>query len=105
DVRTGLKGRQIPEAALICNFPGGEAGDPGLMEYSDVRTFFHEFGHLLHTLFAGQHQWVGTGGIRTEHDFVEAPSQMLEEWTRDPQTLQTFARHYQTHEAIPTEMV
>jgi thimet oligopeptidase len=105
DVRTGLKGRQIPEAALICNFPGGEAGDPGLMEYSDVRTFFHEFGHLLHTLFAGEHRWIGTGGIRTEHDFVEAPSQMLEEWTRDPATLATFARHYETHQPIPAEMV
>ncbi|HXS83721.1 MAG TPA: M3 family metallopeptidase, partial [Methylomirabilota bacterium] len=105
DVRTGLKDRQIPEAALICNFPGGEAGDPGLMEYADVKTFFHEFGHLLHTLFAGQHQWIGTGGIRTEHDFVEAPSQMLEEWMRDPKTLQTFAKHYQTHQPVPTELV
>jgi thimet oligopeptidase len=105
DVRTGLKGRQIPEAALICNFPGGEAGDPGLMEYSDVRTFFHEFGHLLHTLFAGRHTWIGIGGIRTEQDFVEAPSQVLEEWTQDPAVLATFARHYQTHEAIPVELV
>src|SRR5207248_11018124 len=73
DVRTGVEGRQIPEAALICNFPGGEKGDPGLMEYGDARTFFHEFGHLLHTLFAGHHQWAGIGGIRTEQDFVEAP--------------------------------
>jgi thimet oligopeptidase len=105
DVRTGVAGRQIPEAALICNFPGGEAGDPGLMEYSDVKTFFHEFGHLLHTLFAGEHRWVGTGGIRTEHDFVEAPSQMLEEWTRDATTLATFARHHETNEPIPATMV
>ena len=81
DVRTGVTGKQIPEAALICNFPGGDPKDPGLMEHSDVRTFFHEFGHLLHPMFAGHHEWVGTGGIRTEQDFVEAPSQMLEEWT------------------------
>jgi len=65
DVRTGVNGKQIPEAALICNFPGGDAKDPGLMEHSDVRTFFHEFGHLLHTMFAGHHDWVGIGGIRT----------------------------------------
>lgn len=105
DVRTGLEGRQIPEAALVCNFPGGEPDDPGLMEYGDVRTFFHEFGHLLHTLFAGHHEWIGTGGIRTEHDFVEAPSQMLEEWTRDPATLASFARHYRTGEPIPAALV
>jgi thimet oligopeptidase len=105
DIRTGLKGQQIPEAALICNFPGGVAGDPGLMEHGDVETFFHEFGHLLHNMFAGNHPWVGTGGIRTEHDFVEAPSQMLEEWAWDPATLATFAKHYQTKEPIPATLV
>jgi thimet oligopeptidase len=105
DIQTGVEGRQIPEAALICNLPGGEPGDPGLCEYNDVNTFFHEFGHLLHTLFAGHHRWCGIGGIRTEHDFVEAPSQMLEEWMKDPATLATFAKHYQTGEAIPAEVV
>ena len=104
-VKTGVAGKQIPEAALICNFPGGEKDEAGLMEYSDVRTFFHEFGHLLHTLFGGQQQWVGIGGIKTEWDFVEAPSQLLEEWTRDAATLQTFARHYETNEPIPSELV
>src|SRR6266545_2767685 len=105
DVRTGVEGRQLPEAALICNFPGGVPGDPGLMEHNGVTTFFHEFGHLLHTMFAGHHAWVGTGGIRTEHDFVEAPSQMLEEWTWDPAVLATFSRHYQTGAPIPAELV
>jgi thimet oligopeptidase len=104
-VRTGAAGRQIPEAVLVCNFPGGLAGDPGLMEHDDVVTFFHEFGHLLHTLFAGRHKWVGIGGISTEQDFVEAPSQMLEEWTWDANVLQSFARHYKTNEPIPTELV
>jgi len=104
-VRTGVAGRQIPEAVLVCNFPGGEANDPGLMEHDDVETFFHEFGHLLHELFAGRHNWIGVGGIRTEQDFVEAPSQMLEEWTWDPMVLQTFAKHYQTNEPIPTALV
>src|SRR5437867_9647004 len=61
DVRTGVAGRQIPEAALICNFPGGDPGDPGLMEHGDVQTFFHEFGHLLHNMLAGRRRWVGIG--------------------------------------------
>jgi thimet oligopeptidase len=104
-VRTGVAGKQIPEAVLVCNFPGGIANDPGLMEHDDVVTFFHEFGHLLHTLFAGRHKWIGIGGISTERDFVEAPSQMLEEWTWDAPTLQSFARHYKTNEPIPTALV
>ena len=103
-VRTGIAGQQIPEAALVCNFPGGDAGDPGLMEHQDVIRFFHEFGHLLHELFAGHHRWLGVGGIRTEQDFVEAPSEMLEEWTWNPGALQTFAKHYQTNEPIPTAL-
>ena len=105
DIRTGIEGRQIPEAALICNLPGGEAGDPGLCEYNDVNTFFHEFGHLLHTMFAGHHKWVGTGGIRTEQDFVEAPSQMLEEWMKSPEVLAAFAKDPKTGKVIPAELV
>lgn len=104
-IRTGVRDRQIPEAALVCNFPGGVEGDPGLMTHDDVVTFFHEFGHLIHFLLAGQHQWVGIGGISTEQDFVEAPSQMLEEWSWDPATLATFAKHYQTNEPIPVALV
>jgi thimet oligopeptidase len=105
DIRAGVKDRHLPEAALVCNFPGGEPGDAGLMEHKDIETFFHEFGHLLHSLFAGGHRWAGVAGIRTEHDFVEAPSQMLEEWTWDPPVLATFARHHETGELIPAEMV
>ena len=104
-IRSGVTGRQIPEASLICNLPGGEPGDPGLMTHDDVETFFHEFGHLVHALVSGRHQWVGISGISTEQDFVEAPSQMLEEWIWDPKTLQTFAKHYQTNEPIPTQLV
>jgi thimet oligopeptidase len=104
-IRTGIAGRQIPEAALICNLPGGQAGDPGLMTHDDVVTFFHEFGHLVHALVGGHHQWVGIGGTNTEQDFVEAPSQMLEEWTWDPATLATFAKHYETNQPIPAALV
>lgn len=105
DIRTGIEGRQIPEAALVCNFPGGTPGDPGLCEIDDAETFFHEFGHLLHTMFAGHGKWVGVGGIRTEQDFVEAPSQMLEEWMKSPEVLATFAKHYETNEPVPAELV
>jgi thimet oligopeptidase len=104
-IRTGVRNRQIPEAALVCNFPGGIPGDPGLMTHDDVVTFFHEFGHLIHSLLAGRHQWIGIGGISLEQDFIEAPSQMLEEWAWDATTLQTFARHYQTDEPIPAALV
>lgn len=104
-VRSGIEGVQIPEAALVCNFPGGIEGDPGLMEHNDVVTFFHEFGHLLHHLFGGRQKWIGVSGIQTEWDFVETPSQMLEEWAWDPATLGTFAKHYQRDEAIPAELV
>ena len=104
-IRTGAAGVQLPEAALICNFPGGTPGDPGLMEYQDVTTFFHEFGHLLHSIFGGNQRWEPVSGIATEQDFVEAPSQMLEEWTRDATVLRLFAKHYQTGEPIPVEMV
>jgi thimet oligopeptidase len=104
-IRTGVAGRQVPEAALVCNLPGGQPGDPGLMTHDDLLTFFHEFGHLVHALVAGQHQWVGIGGNNTEQDFIEAPSQMLEEWTWDPGTLATFAKHYQTNQPIPEALV
>ena len=100
----GKQGQQLPEAALICNFSGGNPGDPGLMEYSEVTTFFHEFGHLMHWIFQGQRPWAGYGN-NLESDFVEAPSQMLEEWMHDPKVLATFALNYQTNQPIPAEMV
>ena len=105
DIRSGLAGREIPEAALVCNFPGGVAGDPGLMEHQDVRTLFHEFGHLLHALFGGHRRWSGTSGIRTEHDFIEVPSQLFEEWIWDPTVLATFAHHHETGAPIPADLV
>jgi thimet oligopeptidase len=101
----GIRGRQLPEAALICNFPEPKEGNPGLMQYSDVVTFFHEFGHLMHALLGGRQAWAGISGIATEGDFVEVPSQMLEEFFRDPALLATFAHHVETGEPIPAELV
>ena len=75
------------------------------MDYDDVVTFFHEFGHLVHFIAAGRQQWAGVSGISMEADFAEAPSQMLEEWMHSPAVLRKFARHYKTGEPIPTELV
>ncbi len=104
-VVTGVRGRSMPEAALICNFPGGDDKDPGLLQYNDVVTFFHEFGHLMHAILGGQTEWAGLSGFATEGDFIEVPSQMLEEFFRDAKLLQAFAKHYQTGETLPTETI
>jgi thimet oligopeptidase len=101
----GVAGEQLPIAALICNFPGGKSGDPGLMQYSDVVTFFHEFGHLMHAILGGKQKWAGLSGIATEGDFVEVPSQMLEEFFRDASLLASFALHYQNNSPLPAELV
>jgi thimet oligopeptidase len=104
-VLDGIRGKQLPEAILVCNFPVPTASDPALMTYDDVDTIFHEFGHLMHHILGGQQQWAGISGITMESDFAEAPSQMLEEWIRSPQVLAKFARHYKTGEPIPAELV
>jgi thimet oligopeptidase len=104
-VVTGVRGRYMPEAALICNFPAAADDDPGLMQYSDVVTYFHEFGHLMHAILGGHTEWAGLSGFATEGDFVEVPSQMLEEFFRDVALLQSFARHYETGEVLPAELI
>jgi thimet oligopeptidase len=106
-ITSGLTGVQLPSAALVTNFPdpSKSAGGPALMEHNQVTTFFHEFGHLLHHLMAGRHRWVTQSGINCEWDFVEAPSQLMEEWAWDPAVLATFAVHHQTGERIPSELV
>ena len=101
----GVRGRYLPEAALICNFPGGTTEDSGLMQYNDVVTYFHEFGHLMHAILGGRTEWAGLSGFATEGDFIEVPSQMLEEFFRDEKLLQSFARHYQTGEVLPAETI
>ena len=97
---TGKQGVRLPEYVLVCNFPRA-TGEPGLMERDDVITFFHEFGHLVHGIMRGNTKWA-TGDL--ENDFIEAPSQMFEEWPKDPAILKTFARHYKTNEPIPAEL-
>ena len=104
-VVAGVRGRVLPEAGLICNFPAPEETDPGLLQYSDVVTFFHEFGHLMHALLGGHTEWVGLSGFATEGDFIEVPSQMLEEFFRDEKLLQVFAKHYETGETLPSALI
>jgi thimet oligopeptidase len=101
---SGVLNHQLPEASLVCNFPQPSADDAGLMQYSDVVTCFHEFGHLMHEVLGGRQRWAGQSGISTEGDFVEVPSQMLEEFFEDPELVRTFARHYKTGEPIPHDV-
>lgn len=104
NLRQGVAGRAIPIGVLVMNFPAGSHAT-GLMEHADVETFLHEFGHMLHHIFGGQGaRWSGQSGVATEWDFVEAPSQMLEEWVYDYDTLARFAVNAKG-EAIPRALV
>ncbi len=94
----GLAGRQLAEGVLVCNF------SRGLMEHDHVVTLFHEFGHLVHHVLAGRGEWTRFAGVATEWDFVEAPSQMLEEWAWDADILRSFATNADG-EPIPADLV
>ena len=98
DLVRGVAATQLAEGVLVCNF------NRGLMEHDEVVTLFHEFGHLVHHVLAGRTDWVRFSGVATEWDFVEAPSQMLEEWAWDADVLATFARNAQG-ETIPADLV
>jgi thimet oligopeptidase len=110
-LKDGVRGVQLPEGVLVCNFPvpepatGSRPASAGLMEHEDVVTMFHEFGHLMHHVLGGHQRWITQGGISTEWDFVEAPSQMFEEWAWRHDTLARFARHHETGEVIPKSLV
>lgn len=98
DLVTGVRDVQAPEGVLVCNFPRG------LMEHSQVVTLFHEFGHLVHHVLGGNQRWARFSGVATEWDFVEAPSQMLEEWAWDAEILRSFAKDADGA-PIPTDLV
>jgi thimet oligopeptidase len=110
-LKDGVRDVQLPEGVLVCNFPAPDPGGPGrpasagLMEHDDVVTMFHEFGHLMHHVLGGHQTWISLSGIATEWDFVEAPSQMFEEWAWSYDTLKRFARHHETGEVIPRSLV
>ena len=97
-VRIGVKDRIVPEAALLTNFPDG------LMEHGQVETYLHEFGHLLHWIFAGQRDLASQNFGEVENDVTEAPSTLLEEWVWDYDTLAKFATNAKG-ETIPASLV
>lgn len=98
DMVKGVAGAQLAEGVLVCNF------SRGLMEHDEVVTLFHEFGHLVHHVLGGQGEWLRFSGVATEWDFVEAPSQMLEEWAWDADVLATFACNAEGG-TIPADLV
>ncbi len=103
-LRAGIAGKQIPEGALICNFPASQPGAPAFLDHHDAVTMFHELGHLMNQML-GTQAWAGLSGLASENDFVELPSQMIEEWMKDPGVLQQFAKHYQTGQVIPASLL
>lgn len=96
----GIAGRALPESVLVCNF------SRGLLTHDELETFLHEFGHLIHAIFSGRHPYSPTAsfGDSWEWDFIEAPSQLLEEWAWNADVLQRFAVNDEG-EPIPTELV
>src|SRR5258707_2913600 len=100
----GQRGIRAPEGVLVCNFPKpGES--PALMQHSEVETFFHEFGHLLHHVVSGNQRCATVSGVCTECYFVEVSSVLLQECASDARTLSLFANHYQAVASISSELV
>mmetsp|Transcript_22645 Transcript_22645/g.70513 ORF Transcript_22645/g.70513 Transcript_22645/m.70513 type:complete len:714 (-) Transcript_22645:155-2296(-) len=95
---------QVPVAAMVCNFPKPSAEKPALLSHGNVETFFHEFGHVMHQL-CSKAKLAMFAGTRVERDFVEAPSQMLENWVWQPEALHRMSRHHKTGEPIPEELL
>jgi thimet oligopeptidase len=96
-------GPQLPTATLVCNFPAPTADMPSLLPHGDVETFFHEFGHVLHSVLT-KTKLSSQSGTSVSRDFVEAPSQIFENWTWNYESLQLFAKHYKTGEVLPNEL-
>lgn len=92
--------RLVPMAAIECNFPRPGGGGPALMSHHDAVTFFHEFGHVLHHVLS-ESELSSFSGTSVARDFVESPSQMLEEWAWSKETLDLFAVHHETGKPMP----
>jgi len=95
---------QKPISAIVANFTKPSADNPSLLRHTEVVTFWHEFGHILHQTLT-QADFLEFSGSSTERDFVEAPSQMLEHWVWDPEVLNRFAAHHQTGAALPEDLL
>jgi peptidyl-dipeptidase Dcp len=94
--------RIAPVTTIVCNFTRPSGDTPALLSPDETETFFHEFGHALHNLFKNVNYY-GTSGV--PRDFVELPSQVMEHWAFEPEVLKVYAKHYQTGETIPAELI
>ncbi len=101
--QTYKDGKKVtPLVTIVCNFSQPTADQPSLLTADEAETLFHEFGHALHNLFRDVHYY-GVSGV--PRDFVELPSQVNEHWVFEPEMLKEYAKHYQTGEVIPEELV
>ncbi|MBZ0328602.1 MAG: M3 family metallopeptidase [Altibacter sp.] len=101
-IKDGVNER--PQVSIVCNFTKPTPSKPSLLTFNEVTTLFHEFGHALHGMLANT-TYKGLSGTNVYWDFVELPSQILENWCYEKETLELFATHYQTEEVIPMELV
>ncbi|RZZ81595.1 peptidyl-dipeptidase Dcp [Pseudoxanthomonas winnipegensis] len=101
--QNGLSGTK-PVVYNVCNFTKPAPGQPALLSFDDVTTMFHEFGHALHGMFSNV-KYPTLAGTATSRDFVEFPSQFNEHWASDPKVFAHYAKHYQTGEAMPADLV
>lgn len=93
-----------PHISIVCNFTRPTAAEPSLLTFNELTTLFHEFGHALHGLLS-QVTYPSLSGTNVARDFVELPSQLMENWCYEEETLRLFATHYQTGELLPIEWV
>ncbi|MCW9036794.1 M3 family metallopeptidase [Altibacter sp.] len=98
EIRDGVNER--PHVSIVCNFTKPTSSKPSLLTFNEVTTLFHEFGHALHGMLANT-RYKGLSGTSVYWDFVELPSQILENWCYEKETLELFATHYETGEVIP----
>lgn len=94
----------IPVVSLVFNFTKPTADKPSLLNFDETETFFHEFGHGLHSIFS-KCRFRSLSGTNVSRDFVELPSQIMENWASEPEVLRMYAKHYQTGEVIPEELI
>lgn len=96
--------RLAPVISIVCNFTKPVGDNPALLTFDEATTLFHEFGHALHGLFSNV-KYRSLAGTSVPRDFVELPSQIMENWAADPEVLKTYAKHFQTKEAIPDALI